>query len=140
MTKMDSFEERLILFGSEPVNRPDSEKFLLRLHEELRRRDKVRQRILTTAVAAVVAVATTLGLFQNLWKEADTEYWMGDEFQFFSGLGEEETYLDTSYVDDSFVLEVMDYLLQEADFAATGWDLLEDMDALGIINISESTL
>ena len=137
---MDKFEQKLISLGTRSVSVPDTDGFLGRLHEELRVREEAKKRILVTVTVIALAAITTLGLFETLNDRTSAEYWLAGESEFLPTIVEDEFYYDSTYVDESLIYEVMDYLVQEADFVGGDWDLLDDLDEHGIVSISEIIL
>jgi len=135
---MDEFESKLISFGIQSVTVPDSDRFVLRLQNEIRRRREIRHGIRTTGLAIALITFITIGLFETLWLGTDLDY--GDEidFQFFSTLNEVELYSSMVYEDESFIWEAADYLIHEMDFIEPEWEMLQDLENLGVINLTES--
>jgi len=135
---MESLEKRLIFLGTQSVNAPNSDEFILRLHGEIKHRQEVKQRILLTSTVVVLVVMTTIGLFENLWMRADFEYGLESEFLFLSDLDGDEIYDNASYVDESFMWEAVDYLIYEMDLLETEWEIIQDFEDLGIMNSVET--
>jgi len=135
---MESLEKRLIFLGTQSVNAPNSDEFILRLHGEIKHRQEVKQRILLTSTVVVLVVMTTIGLFENLWMRADFEYGLESEFLFLSDLDGDEIYDNASYVDESFMWEAADYLIYEMDLLETEWEIIQDLEDLGIMNSVET--
>ncbi|MEE9167683.1 MAG: hypothetical protein V3U24_09545 [Candidatus Neomarinimicrobiota bacterium] len=134
---MADIEKRLSSVANDPVSLPDGDEFLMRLHREIRRRAEIKRRLLMTTSGLALMGILSFGLFPNLDGGANVEWGTGTELHFLTGFEEEFVYTDSVQVDEEFVVEAVDYLVQRMDFVTEDWGIFEDLEALGIIDPSE---
>lgn len=134
---MEDIEKKLLSMGKGPVAVPDSDEFVKILHRRIGHIEAARQRLFTATSAIVVVAVLAAGLFQNLRNRTFVADEVRTEFYFLANGEEAELYEDSLTVDEAFVLEAADYLIQRMKFATEDWEILEDLEELGILDLSE---
>ena len=135
---MDDVERKLIHFGSLSISTPDSDRFILRLHREIKRLKDRQRGIQTAGLTMFLITLITAGLFEGLWLGMNMEYSDRSGFQFLSELVEDEYDNGTLYDDEVFILDAADYLILEMDYIGTMWEIVPDLENLGITILNET--
>lgn len=125
------FENRLFHAAGREIEAPDPGEFVDRLHRSIDRRRRFRQRLaLTLSSSAVLIIA--VGLYFGLGGTPQEEYIVNNEFVLFSDV-DESADVDVEWVDSTLILHALNYLIQEADLAANGWNTVGTLNELGYI-------
>ena len=131
---MDRFEHKLKSLIDQPIQNPDSDLFLERLHETIRHRQVVRNRIISSVSIVIASVVLIVGLFKYLVNNNESLYQEeAIDFPLFSDVYDEDLNNSEWIVDDAFVLDVLDYLIQESDLVGLQLDIVEDLYDFGIL-------
>ena len=131
---MRSLEERLQNVTRAQVDIPEANDFITRLHSEMDRRAARKQSFLNTAVSFGAVLLVFLGVMRDPGVGNENYYAVFTEYE---ALLNEGDYAETEdlFADETFLLEALDYLVAGADFMGNGWDLLQDLDELGLIDL-----
>ena len=133
----DRFEQSLITAGLRSVGPPRVDDFVIRLRSEIGRRRAARQKHIASATALFLVLVVSVVSFQNLRLHVTPDYLAGYEFLDVFELNEEDLSYEEWYVDEAFVLEAMDYLIEKTDLASTNWELVNNLDELGLVDVFE---
>ena len=129
-----NIEEKLKFIAVRQVDVPDSDKFINRLHGEIVRRDKIRTEIYSGILTVALIFVITLGVMNKISVDYNELYMTQFDLDLFSD--NDFTYYPKEWLEgERFTIEVAEYLINEADFTGQGWELVDDLDNLGFLNI-----
>ncbi|MDP6837205.1 MAG: hypothetical protein QF551_02975 [Candidatus Marinimicrobia bacterium] len=131
---MTLLEERLQDLAGARVDVPEAGDFITRLHSELDRRKARKQSFLNAAASFGAVLLVFIGVMRDPGVGNEDYYPIFTEYQ--ALLSEDET-ADAAdiFTDETFVFEALDYLVEGENFIGNGWDLLQDLDELGLVDL-----
>lgn len=134
-----NIEEKLQSLAGRQVAIPDSDGFLNRLHGEIIRKDKIRTEFYSGIFTVALIIVIISGMINNMSPDYDELYMTQFDLDLFSD--NDFTYYPKEWLDEEqFAIEVAEYLINEAEFTGQGWELLDDLEDIGLLNIINEEL